>query len=151
MRHVKSAINTSANVGIWVALKVILVRVWTTRCRRNLYHIFLGKNVFRFNNMVLLVMPFWDTGINFTQTIFFQAEKTYIHTLTIYMKQSPLEADSFSACQAIPNILWNLKVCYRVPSCSYPEQEESSPHQPLLFKNHFKITIPSMPWSWQWY
>jgi hypothetical protein len=63
------------------------------------------------------------------------------------MKQSPLEADSFSANQAIPNILWNLKVCYHVPSSSYPEQEESSPHQPNLFKNRFKITIPSIPRS----
>ena len=105
--------------------------VWATRCRRNLYGIFWGKNVFRFNNLLLPVVPVWDTGINFTLTLFFQDEKTYIHTLTIYMEQSPLEADSFSASQAIPSILLNLKVCYQFPLL------------PILSKKNLDHTHPS--------
>jgi hypothetical protein len=82
-------------------------------------------------------------------TIFFQAEKTYIYTLTNSIGQSALEANSFSASQQILNILWNLMFSRSqvAASCLHPEPEESNPHPLLLFKIYFKITMPSMPRS----
>jgi hypothetical protein len=45
------------------------------------------------------------------------------------MEQRPSwEADSFSAGQEIPCILWNLKVHYHITTCLYPEPALNFPN-----------------------
>ena len=83
---------------------------------------------------------------------------TYLFTylLTYYMEQSPSwEADSFSASQEIPRILWNPNVHYRINKCppSVPTLRHINPVHafPYRFLNIYCIVIlQSMPRSSKW-
>jgi hypothetical protein len=63
------------------------------------------------------------------------------------MELSPSqEAAAFAATQELPNILWNLKVHYRVHN-SPPEPQKSNPCHPNLSKIHLDIIYPPTSWS----
>jgi hypothetical protein len=75
---------------------------------------------------------------------------TYL--LTYLMKQSPLEANRFSASQEIPRILRNPKVHCRIHKCPPPVailSQINPVHDPKSYslKIHFNTIIPSMPES----
>jgi hypothetical protein len=60
------------------------------------------------------------------------------------MELSPSwEADNWAATKKYPNILWNLKVYYRVhkipPMVPNPESDQSSPYPHILSKIQFNI------------
>jgi len=64
------------------------------------------------------------------------------------------EANSHSAIQEIPHILWNTKVHYLTYKESatvfYLETDKSSPQLPYFSKIHSNFTLPSMPRSSKW-
>jgi len=64
------------------------------------------------------------------------------------------ETNSRLPIQAIPSLLWNPKVHYRVhkspPLAPYPEPDESSPQPPNLFlKDAFEYCPPIYAWVFQ--
>ena len=67
---------------------------------------------------------------------------------------SSWEANSSSAGQEIPRILWNPKFTMhsQAPAtCPYSQPDKSSPWPPThLMKMHFNIIFPSRPGSSQW-
>jgi hypothetical protein len=70
------------------------------------------------------------------------------------MEHSPWEANSFSASQEIPRILWNPKVRYLIYKRSppVPALSQLKPvHDPSHFlKIYFNIILPSTPGSPKW-
>jgi hypothetical protein len=74
--------------------------------------------------------------------------------LTNYMKQSHLwEANSFSASQHILGIyvtLCSLLYPQKPATCSYPEPDWHNQRHLIVFKMHFRITLPSAPRSSKW-
>ena len=65
------------------------------------------------------------------------------------------EANTFSASQEIPLVLWNPKVHYRSHKCpppalSWASSNQSIPPQSHFLKIHLNILIPSMPGSSKW-
>ena len=71
------------------------------------------------------------------------------------MKQNlSWKANSSSASQKIPRLLWSQSFYCRAPKRAQtyqcPEPDESSPHIPNVFKIHFNITLPLSTRSSQW-
>ena len=61
------------------------------------------------------------------------------------------EANSFSANQEIPHILWHSKVHYCIHKCPPPEPDQSSPCPPShVLKIRLNIILPSTPGSSKW-
>jgi len=73
------------------------------------------------------------------------AQSPYHYLLTAYSKkQSPWEANLFSASQIIPRILWNLKVNYCIHKCPLPIPILSQLDPVYTPTSHFLETINSL-------
>ena len=95
-----------------------------------------------------------EVRIGVTWLVTLEGDKfDHVSLLTYSMEQSPFsEANTFSANQEIPRILWNPKVHYRSQKCPphvHILRQLDPAHVPTIhfLKIHVKIILPSTPGS----